>query len=109
MNQGVAMLIHFESEVGNLTMFGDVAVKLLKMMGHSGAVPSAILPKDIPAALSRLQSALQVAEPASASRTGGKTEREGEREPPVSLRRRAHPLIELLTRAAERDTEVIWR
>lgn len=90
-------------------MFGDVAIKLLKMMGHSGTVPSAILPKDIPAALGRLQSALQAVEPSEGGGRGGQSETEGEREPPVSLRRRAHPLIELLTRAAERDTEVMWR
>ena len=103
------MLVRFESDVGNLTMFGDVAVKLLKMMGHSGTVPSAILPKDIPAALARLQTALQAAEPAAASRSPSQDTKEGEREPPVSLRRRAHPLIELLSRAAERDCEVMWR
>ena len=28
------MLIRFDSKVGTLTMFGDVAVELLKMMGH---------------------------------------------------------------------------
>lgn len=103
------MLVHFESEVGNLTMFGDVAVKLLKMMGHSGTVPSAILPKDIPAALGRLESALRSADPSDVGGRGGQSVTEGESEPPVSLRRRAYPLIELLTRAAERDTEVMWR
>jgi hypothetical protein len=103
------MLVHFESDVGNLTMFGDVAVKLLKMMGHSGTVPSAILPRDIPAALARLESALQTAEPAEAARSAAQGTSQGEREPPVSLRRRAHPLIELLTRAQKRDCEVMWR
>lgn len=38
----------------DITMFGDVALTLLKMMGHSGTVPSAILAADVPAALSRL-------------------------------------------------------
>ena len=52
------MLVNFDSKVGALTMFGDVAVQLLKLMGHSGTVPSAILAPDIPAALDRLKRAL---------------------------------------------------
>jgi hypothetical protein len=31
----------------DITMFGEVAVRLLKMMGHSGTVPSAVLAEDI--------------------------------------------------------------
>lgn len=101
------MLVRFESDVGNLTMFGDVAVKLLKMMGHSGSVPGAILPKDIPAALARLEQALE-SEPESAvvTRQGRKEE---DKEPPVSLKRRAFPLMELLARAAKEECEVMWR
>jgi hypothetical protein len=105
------MLVHFESDAGSLTMFGDVAVKLLKMMGHSGTVPSAILPDDIPAAVGRLEAALQSQESASPRKrenpAGSKTEDESE--PPVSLRNRAYPLIDLLKRAAQRRAEVMWR
>ncbi|MEA1053075.1 DUF1840 family protein, partial [Lamprobacter modestohalophilus] len=33
------MLITFETKAhANITMFGDVAVTLIKLMGHSGAV-----------------------------------------------------------------------
>jgi len=100
------MLVRFESDVGNLTMFGDVAVKLLKMMGHSGTVPSAIQPEDIPGALARLRGALD-AEPEHGARatSGG----EHDSEPPVSLKRRAFPLIELLERAARDECEVMWK
>ncbi len=52
------MLIKFDSEVGSFTMAGDIAVQLLKAMGHSGTVPSAILPGDIPRALARLKAAV---------------------------------------------------
>ena len=45
------MLVTFRSKAwGNVTMFGDVAETLLKMMGHTGTVPSALLAADIPAA-----------------------------------------------------------
>jgi len=32
-------------------MFGDVALAMLKMMGHTATVPGAILAEDVPAAL----------------------------------------------------------
>ena len=49
------MLVTFSCPVyADITMFGDVAVRLLKMMGHSGTVPSAIVAADVPAALERL-------------------------------------------------------
>jgi hypothetical protein len=53
------MLVTFTTKAyANITMFGDVAVTLLKMMGHSGTVPGAILAADVPAALSRLTAAI---------------------------------------------------
>jgi hypothetical protein len=97
------MLVRFDSRVGGFSMFGDVAVQLLKMMGHSGAVPSALLAKDIPQALARLEAALAAA-PAA---TGGAGDEEGET-PKASLRQRAYPLIELLGRAARADCDVLW-
>ena len=67
------MLIKFESEAGNLTMFDDVAVPILKLMGHSGTVPSAIMPEDIPPAVARLKAALaaqpDAPDPATARRS----------------------------------------
>jgi hypothetical protein len=106
------MLIKFESEAGTLSMFDDVAVPLLKLMGHTGTVPSAILPADIPAAVARLKAAVQASTDAVSPTT---TKHEGDHqvnskgEVPVSLRQRAFPLIELLERAAKQDCEVLWR
>jgi hypothetical protein len=101
------MLVKFKSDVGTLTMFGDVAVPLLKLMGHSGTVPSAILPGDIPAAVARLKDAV-AARPDTASPAAEKAA-DPDKEIPVSLKQRAFPLIELLERAAERECEVVWR
>jgi len=97
------MLVRFDSRVGGFTMFGDVAVQLLKMMGHSGTVPSALLAQDIPQALARLEAALAGAPAATAEARD-----EGDETPKVSLRQRAHPLIELLARAAQADCDVLW-
>ena len=97
------MLVRFDSDAGVIIMFGDVAVTLLKMMGQSGAVPGAILPEDIPAALERLKQGVAAhrEEPMPAGK-------EREDEPKVVLHQRAFPLIELLTRAAQRKCHVIW-
>jgi hypothetical protein len=97
------MLVRFNSDAGVIIMFGDVAVILLKLMGQSGAVPGAILPEDIPAALERLKRGIAAhrEEPPSAV-----SDRDDE--PKVSLRQRAFPLIELLARAAQRKCHVIW-
>ena len=41
------MLVAFKSDAyADIIMFGDVAQQLLKMMGHSGTVPSAIQADD---------------------------------------------------------------
>lgn len=98
------MLVRFDSRVGGFAMFGDIAVQLLKMMGHSGTVPSALLAQDIPPALERLKAAVAAA-PAPPAKPGGD---EREAEPKVSLRQRAHPLIDLLDRAAKADCDVLW-
>ena len=100
------MLINFDSEVGSFTMAGDIAVQLLKAMGHSGTVPSAILPGDIPGALARLKAAVD-ASPRTAPESPAGDERDL-KEVQVSLRQRAFPLIDLLTRAAEKRVEVMW-
>ena len=98
------MLVRFDSDAGMIIMFGDVAVKLLKMMGQSGALPGAILPQDIPAALERLKQAVAAyQEPPSSDEN-----RDRDGEPPVTLRQRAFPLTELLARAAKRECHVIW-
>jgi len=93
------MLVKFDSKVGGLTMFGDVAVTLLKAAGNSGTVPGALLAQDIPPALQRLKAAVAGAP----AKDGGTDE-----EPDVSLARRAYPLVDLLERAAKQGADVLW-
>jgi hypothetical protein len=100
------MLVTFTTdEYADITMFGDVALALLKMMGHSGTVPSAILAADVPAALSRLTAAIEAAEAAPSV----DDEDEENDEPQVSMSTRALPLIELLTAAAQTGSDVMWK
>lgn len=103
------MLVQFDSSVGGFTMFGDVAVQLLRMMGHSGTVPSAILAADIPAAIERLQAALRSAPPPPPEPDDDKDQFGERKEPRVSIHTRAVPLIDLLQRAAKRGSDVTWR
>jgi hypothetical protein len=97
------MLVRFDSKAGSITMFGEVAVDLLKLMGQSGALPGAILAADIPAAVERLRRGVEQ-QPASPD----KADEKDQAEPKVGLRQRAFPLIELLERAAKRGADVIW-
>ena len=96
------MLVRFDSDVGGFTMFGEPAVRLLRMMGHSGTVPSAIGAEDVPAALERLRGAV------SALPADQDADADEEGEAPVGLRRRALPLVEVLERAAQAGCGVHW-
>ena len=100
------MLVTFKTDVGNITMFGDVALPMLKMMGHSATVPGAILAADVPMALSRLKAALD-AEKAPPS-DEDKDEDVDVDEPVVSMANRGLPLINLLSAAAKADCNVMW-
>jgi hypothetical protein len=96
------MLVTFTTDAyADITMFGDVAVALLKMMGHSGTVPSAIQAEDVPAALSRLTDAIEAEEALPSV--------EDEDKDVVSMKNRALPLIKLLTAAAQAGSDVMWK
>lgn len=98
------MLVTFSTDAyADITMFGDVALALLKMMGHSGTVPSAILAADVPAALSRLTAGIET------TKAAPPVVDEDEDEPQVSLSNRALPLINLFSAAAQEGCDVMWK
>jgi hypothetical protein len=100
------MLVTFESRsYADITMFGDIAVHLLHLMGHSGAVPGAIQAEDLPAALEQLKAAIkqtEAAEPPMPQKGSSKDEDK------VSLAHRALPLITLLEAAVAAKSDVMW-
>jgi hypothetical protein len=104
------MLVTFHSKAwSNITLFGDVAVTLLKMMGHSGTVPSALLAADIPSAVARLRQGLAAAGAEEESKPSVRPGAEdADTAPPVGLRLRAYPLIQLLSAAARQGCDVMW-
>jgi len=98
------MIVTFTTKTyPDITMFGKIALTLLKMMGHSTKVPGAILAADVPKALDRLKSSIDALnEPET-------VEDDDEDEPVVSLAHRALPLIELLEAAIRANTNVMWK
>lgn len=100
------MLITFSTPAhGDVTMFGDVALQLLKMMGRDDTVPSAFYAEDVQSALQRLKAALDQAH--STPSPNVLSEDEGD-EATVSLSHRALPLIELLEAAVLEKGAVMW-
>jgi len=114
------MLVTFRTKAhGDITMFGAVAVELLKLAGMTGNVPTAILADDVPGVLAKLERALAARAAAlgdgaasaaeSREKNKGREGREdgGPTEPAVPLRHRALPLLELLRAAGAAKTDVI--
>jgi hypothetical protein len=105
-NEEIVMLVTFScTAYADITLFGDIAVRLLKLMGHSVTIPGALLADDIPAALARLESALQAEQPPPEAEQQDADE---DREPVVSLAHRAWPLRELLQAAIKARCDVLW-
>lgn len=103
------MLVTFTCKAyADITMFGDVALSMLKMMGHSETVPGAILAEDVPAALERLKRAIDAAK-ATPAQSEPKHRDDDSDEQPVSLAHRALPLIELFEAAARENCDVMWK
>lgn len=103
------MLVTFTTDAyADITMFGNDALAMLKMMGHSATVPGAILAADVPEALGRLTAALETQKEAPPT-VENEDEDEDTDEPVVSMANRALPLIELLTAAAKADCNVMWK
>ena len=96
------MIVTFSSPAhADITMFGDVAISLLKIMGHSGTVPSAFNPKDLPAALAKLEQAV-----AESKASEQQPDPDAEFKPGLS--QRALPLIGLLKAAIAHNADVMW-
>lgn len=97
------MFIRFSTDAyENITYFSSVGTQLIKLMGHSGTVPGAIKSIDLPEALENLQKGLNQ-QPQTTS-----IDKEDEREPEISLVKRAVPLINLLQAAIKKECDVLW-
>lgn len=103
------MLIRFKSPAHHeVLMFGHVAEQLLALMGMSGRVPGALTGDDVTIARERLAAALGNLPAPLPSPATPHDDDEAPREPPVPLRTRAVPLLQLLDAAARRESHVMW-
>jgi hypothetical protein len=104
------VLVTFHSKAwSSITMFGDVAVTLLKLAGHSGTVPGALLAGDIPAALAHLQQDLaQIGPEEKTKESVQPVVEDPNNPPPVGLRVRAYSLTQMLSAAARQGCDVMW-
>ncbi|MGR5068444.1 MULTISPECIES: DUF1840 domain-containing protein [Vibrio] len=101
------MLVTFSCKsYSNVIMFHDIALHMLKMMGHSTEIPGAILADDVPAALNNLKIALD--NESDLPEIKSLSDDEDMTEHAVSLKNRALPLIELLTAASREKNNVMW-
>jgi len=100
------VLVTFKTTAyADITMFGDAAEALLKLMGQSGNVPGALMADNVADAIAKLKSSL-ADQPidngeAAFSDDDDKTSR-------VALATRAVPLLELLEAAAASGANVVW-
>jgi hypothetical protein len=110
------VLVTFRTKAhADITMFGSVAVDLLRLAGMTGTVPTAILADDIPSVIARLEEGLvhrnaAVPEDASVKVAGGSrdpSKYDPDAEPAVPLGHRALPLLALLRDAAAAGADVM--
>jgi len=102
------MLIIFRTQAyADITMFGDAAIALLKLMGQTGEMPGGLLAADVPAALERLRARVAGAPQDDPHATPSPDPREA-LPVPVTLRQRAVPLMQLLEAAARKQRDVTW-
>ncbi|GHT86187.1 hypothetical protein FACS1894154_05620 [Betaproteobacteria bacterium] len=109
------MLITFKSSASaDVLMFGEIAARLLEVLGKDPADPRGIVTvEQLPTAIDQLKTAI-AAEKARMAPDTAATE-EAAREAgqtgiaaPVSLAQRAWPLLDLLERALISKVPVVW-
>ena len=112
------MLVTFRSTATeSITMFKDVAVQLLGLMGATGRIPGALGPDDVGPALQRLESAVEqiksgthatAVPPADNEDSKNDDDDDDERQAPVDIATRAVPLLSIMKRAAAAHAELMW-
>ena len=105
------MLVKFSTRHAQLVMLGESAVALLRLGGHSGTVPSAVLAAELPGFLESLRRGLALHGDELSPPPRPDPERREDDEPrerPVSLRHRAVPLLDMVQTAIARQSDLMW-
>ncbi|MDO5056276.1 MAG: DUF1840 domain-containing protein [Lautropia sp.] len=103
------MLYEFRSRAtGSVTMTGKTGDQILQIIGKTPGPTGIITVAQIPAAIDALkQAAAREQKPVEEIEQDEATG-DGMHEPPVSLRQRVVPLIEMLQQAHEADADITW-
>ena len=100
------MLVRFTSKAAaSVSMFEKDAAAMLKLMSHSGTIPSAIRAKDVAGRLEIMEAAL---EEEAAKELPPNYENNDDEDIVVPIKRRAFPLLELMRSAVKNGEEVMW-
>ncbi len=95
------MFVTFTSKAYEpITYFHSVAMQLILLMEHSGAIPGAIKAADLPLALNNLRHGLPHQQNVSFDDDDG--------EATISLAKRAVPLIHLIETSIKENCDVVW-
>ena len=101
------MLITFKSRAfSDVTMFGDIALRLLKLMDGRKSTQGIIEPDELPEALAKLRAG--VADADRQPNEADAKDSEDDQAEQVSLHNRALPLIDLLQAAISENEPVTW-
>ncbi|MBI5923013.1 MAG: DUF1840 domain-containing protein [Betaproteobacteria bacterium] len=108
------MLVIFQSQAaGDVMMFGDVAKKMMELMGKEPAERGIVSIDQLPEAIARLKAAVSDDKVAQAGMQeedlpAYEQAPDGTKRDYVSLARRAIPLIELLEWSLKKKVPVTW-
>ena len=96
------MIYKFKSAASaDLIMLGPLGDQLLRLLGREPAAKGIIEPAAMPAAIQALQAAIGAGEPAAPTV-------DADDAPPVGLRQRLWPMIEMLRRCHAAGEPVVW-
>ncbi len=108
------MIVTFQSAAsGDVIMFGDVAHRMMEIMGKGADAKGIVTVEQLPGAIARLQAAID----ADKAQRAGMAEEDfpqteavagGARRAYVSLAQRAAPLLELLQWSLKKKKPVVW-
>lgn len=103
------MPIAFKSKHSpDILMLEAQALELIRMMGCSGEVPSALDGAELASALEQLQAALAANADAPLRADRGDEDDAASSSAGISATRRAGPLLAMLTRAVEKNDYLLW-
>jgi hypothetical protein len=108
------MIVTFKSAAaGDVIMFGDVAQRMMEIMGKAASGQGIVTVEQLPDAIARLRAAIaedraQLSKMAEEDWPQTETAPGGGQRPFVSLAQRGTPLLELLEWALKKKKPVVW-